>query len=75
MKKKKLKISNLKIQSFVTSVKKDKVDTVKGGYRSNFGPCESLQGSYLGPAVCENTICPDRSLCDPACLTQLVEIC
>lgn len=75
MKKKNLKISDLKIQSFVTTVDEDKVNTVKGGFGSEWGGCETRDGSFNGPAICQDTICPDRSFCDPACLTRVVEIC
>ncbi|MGB3467885.1 MAG: pinensin family lanthipeptide [Cyclobacteriaceae bacterium] len=75
MKKKNLKISDLKIQSFVTSMEDESGETVKGGYRSNFGGCDTVDGSFNGPAICQNTICPDRSICDPACLTREVIFC
>lgn len=70
MKKKQLKIADLKIQSFVTSVEEEKSETVKGG---SF-VCQETRGP--GPVICPNTIFPDRSFCDPSCLTiGAPEIC
>ncbi len=74
MKKKNLKIADLKIESFVTSVNEENANTVKGG-NSVFGGCDSVNGFPRQPVICQNTIYPDQSICNPACITNFVEIC
>ncbi|MEL6560790.1 MAG: pinensin family lanthipeptide [Bacteroidota bacterium] len=74
MKKKHLKIADLEIKSFVTSMKDETADTVKGG-DSVFGGCDTVNGFNRQPVICQNTIYPDQSLCNPACITNIVEIC
>lgn len=74
MKKKELKIADLKIKSFVTSIDEDTSNTVKGG-DSVFGGCDTINGFPRQPVICMNTVYPDQSICHPACLTNIVEIC
>lgn len=74
MKKKDLKIADLKIKSFVTSMDEDTTNTVKGG-ESAFGGCDTVDGWHVRPVICMNTIYPDQSVCNPACITNFVEIC
>ena len=69
MKKKQLKIADLKIKSFVTSVEDGKSNTVKGG---SWG-CMETNGPQV--EICPNTIFPDQSICDPACITNFEPIC
>ena len=73
MKKKDLKIADLKVRSFVTTVKEENANTVKGGI--SFFACDTINGIANRPLVCQNTILPDESICNPACITNFVEIC
>lgn len=45
MKKKSWKIADLQIKSFVTSVKEENANTVKGG-NSVFGGCDTINGFH-----------------------------
>ncbi|MGB3468727.1 MAG: pinensin family lanthipeptide [Cyclobacteriaceae bacterium] len=76
MKKKNLKIADLKIQSFVTTVEDHTVKTVKGGFGTHFRElCETVDAINNQPVICRNTIYPDESYCNPACLTQQAIVC
>ncbi len=61
MKKKKLKIQDLQVKSFITAVEDQSSNTVKGGFGETNGPEHG---------ICENTIYPDASYCNPACLSN-----
>ena len=69
MKKKELKIAELKVQSFVTTMKDQKSETVKGG---SWG-CGGTNGPQV--EICPNTIFPDQSVCDEACITNFPPFC
>ncbi len=70
MKKKQLKISDLKVKSFVTAVEGDSSNTVKG--MGTFFGCGTN-----GPQreICPNTIFPDQSFCNDACITNVPDFC
>lgn len=70
MKKTQLKIADLKVQSFVTSVEEQKSETVKGG---SGGPVVTNGGGQA--QICTNTIIPDQSICNPACITNFAPLC
>ena len=71
MKKKSLKIADLKIKSFVTSMNDETAKTVKGA-GSFFDDCETMGPQ---PMICQNTVFPDQSICNPACFTNIPELC
>ncbi len=75
-KKTKLKLENLKIKSFVTSLEADKLNEVKGGHTCetecggcptdagsdcpSWGPCETLKTECTCPTVCS---CAESCTC------------
>lgn len=69
MKSKKLNLSDLKVKSFITEVEGKSPQTVKGGW-GNFPTNGSPNAN-----ICEDTIFPDQSICDPACLTNFPIFC
>lgn len=68
MKKKQLKIEDLKVNSFVTGIENEKSNTIKGMIRN-----DDTNGPQ--PEICHNTIWPDASYCNPACLTNIQVVC
>ena len=79
MKKKDLTIADLKVQSFVTSMNNETANTVKGR-EGSFGQsfeegCDTVDGFNNQPALCRNTVYPDQSICNPACVTNVAWFC
>ena len=76
MKNKSLKLKDLKVQSFVTSLSKEEKQTVKGGDETNGQVCDSVVvACKSGAPACQNT---DAVFChscqsDPcACVLTIV---
>lgn len=70
MKKKKLTLKNLNLQSFVTSFDQGKEQTVKGGGRGSFLICESINVCSAGCSGESYCLCTGRSYCDNWTETQ-----
>lgn len=66
MKKKKLALTNLKLQSFVTSFEQNEEETVKEGGRGSFIICESLNVCSAGCSDVSHCLCSFScpNLCD-----------
>ena len=62
MKKKKIALRNIKVTSFVTEMKEEKVNTVKGGRFSDGPICDSREPEFCNWTY--NAWCVSRGRCD-----------
>lgn len=69
MKKKKLRIEDLQVSSFLTDMDTNTAQTVKGGGFITFAfECRTMQDANGNWGFCENSFVGDQSLCNPDCL-------
>lgn len=79
MKKKKLQLDDLKVQSFVTSLENDEMNTLKGGDIVTVGACQTNEFHVClsgGNRACSgNVLCYNNSKLNRACTDSRVALC